>query len=204
MNSCQKLKNRALQDGLVYNDENHEYRYNGNKVPSVSQVISLVNTSLPFYTKEGKDRGSAVHAAAYLDIMGKLDKGSVHPKIQPYFEAWKNFRNGVKPRFTKFLCEAPQVNADLLYAGTPDVVCTISGQHFLLDIKTGSSQFSDIQLAAYYNLPLIRMLDPEVATLTLSSNGKYAIKKVKNIEKNFIKFKKLLQKFKILNPRLAA
>ena len=113
---------------LEFNPENHEYRWDGKIVPSVTQVISEF---LPF---DGPDNdvvrnaahfGSAVHKATEFRDMGK--NAEIDPQLEPWLAGWELFKSEWLPTVKKGIVIA--------------------------DIKTGQPSLKwAYQLGAYYEL----------------------------------------------------
>lgn len=135
---------------LVFNATSHTYTYKGKVVPSVSQILldeGFIDTT--FFTDGGRDRGKMVHKAIEIQCKGAHCMDS--KALEPYLEAWKNFRRDCEwvPEFI----EVPM--GCQYYAGTPDQIGWFRDSLTVLDIKTGSiSAATGLQLAAYEKLYL--------------------------------------------------
>lgn len=139
---------------LTFNEERHEYRWNGGIVPSVTQVLApLVDFSMvpPDALEFGRDRGKAVHKMIELDVRGELDETSVHGVLLGYLEQWREFL-----AVTGFVAEASEevlYSTRYGYAGTLDLRGRIGRKKTLIDTKSGSIQkAARPQTAAYENL----------------------------------------------------
>lgn len=137
-----------MQD-LTYNPETHEYHWRGKLVPSVTQVLKatgLIDDS--WYSEESARRGQAVHRAVELDEAGTLDGSTVHPKVLPYLEAWRQFRRDTG--YSSEVREYQVYHQSAQYAGTVDDRGILQGNKVILDRKTGGPQlWHQFQLAAY-------------------------------------------------------
>lgn len=133
---------------LVFNATSHTYLYKGKAVPSVSQILldeGFVDTT--FFTDGGRDRGKMVHKAIEIQCKGAHCMDS--KALEPYLEAWKNFRRDCE--WVPELIEVPM--GCQYYAGTPDQIGMFRDSRTVLDIKTGSiSAATGLQLAAYEKL----------------------------------------------------
>lgn len=114
-----------------------------------------------------RDLGGAVHDAIHLAHSGIT--APVPTAVQPYLDSWRMWADAAQLDVE----ESERVVVGTLpsgrhYAGRFDMVATIRGRRFLLDIKTGRRVYPStaLQLAAY------RYADtmwPEAALMTLSS-----------------------------------
>lgn len=177
-----------MTSGLTYNDELHEYRWHGEIVPSVTQVLKeagLIDDS--FFTEDGKNRGIAFHEALHYEIHNDLDMNSVHEIIQPFIQAWLKFRSDTS--FSPLIehCEKPRLNSLFKYAGKPDVVGFMNGSLILLDAKTGTSKTADLQTAAYEQLDELRELGLRRFSLQLTKQATYKLTEHKN-PNDFLRF----------------
>lgn len=108
---------------LTFNEEKHEYRWDGVVVPSVSEILRETGQAKdwkdipPYY----RDRGIAVHSAIHLYLQGTLDEASVDEAIRPYLEQFKAW-DKEQPLYTP-ISEQPYYSQRLRYAGTIDLVC---------------------------------------------------------------------------------
>ena len=162
---------------LEFNEETHQYKWDSNPVPSVTQVIrsaAFVDTS--FYTEDGRERGTYVHRAVELWNQGRLDMDTVDDEIFGYLEGWQKYISdfGMQPVET----EKRVYNETYRYAGTLDYIgISESGRRYLIDIKTGGANKTHaMQLAAYREC--VDNID-YVRTVYLSADGKYKAPTVK-------------------------
>lgn len=140
--------------GLTFDPGPHEYRYNGEVVPSVTQLLApmeswnfLDDESLAWYAA----RGQAVHLATSLDDSGDLDEETIDPQIAPYLESWRALRRDAT---LEVLSTEEQVYHTLFQvAGTLDRRMKIKGRHAVVDLKAGVKLNSHgVQVAAYRKL----------------------------------------------------
>ena len=107
--------------GIEFDDENHLYFYQENKLDSVTQILQsegFIDTT--FYDEWSRQKGKYVHQAIKYYLADELDESSLDPEIKPYLEAFKKFMQDSK--FTILLSERPGRNIILQYAGTPDII----------------------------------------------------------------------------------
>jgi len=108
-----------LDAPATFEDEGHIYE--GGTLESVTQILQaegFIDTT--FYNERGRERGSFVHLAIHLDIMGELDEDTLDPELVPYLTAWRDFMN--ESGFHVEQTEQPMQSTVYGYAGTPDVI----------------------------------------------------------------------------------
>ena len=133
---------------LFFDPINHQYTWNNQKVPSVSQILSdmgFINST--FFTEEGRKRGKAVHKAVENHCRGAHCMKD--PKIDPYLEAFMKFE-----RDCDWKLDLLEVQMGCpTYAGTPDQIGKLNGNEAVLDTKSGAiSAATGLQLSAYEKL----------------------------------------------------
>jgi hypothetical protein len=116
---------------LIYDEEAHAYRWQGQRVPGVNQVLRCVGLVPPFPDTEQMrgyaERGRAVHAAiAGFEPWRREHFG--------YREAWARFRDeeGFKPE----ACEVKGFNETFGYAYRFDAIGAMETRTTLVDYKT--------------------------------------------------------------------
>ena len=137
---------------LTFDDQKHEYRYNGAVVPGVTGILSPL-IDLRFVNHEvlaaAQDFGTAVHLACELHDQRRLDHATLDPALSPYLDGWMQFNqdhqcvwNGIEERV---------YHPTMRYAGTLDRRGKVDGRGAIVDIKSGTSLFASVgpQLAAY-------------------------------------------------------
>ncbi len=114
---------------VEFDRDKHEYRHNGFRLPSITQILSaegIINTE--HYTEDGKKRGSLVHLACHLYDTCQISEEEIDEETEPYLRAWIAFK-----RDTGFMVkdsEKPLASALYGFAGTPDRVGSFSsGNH---------------------------------------------------------------------------
>ena len=115
---------------------------------TVTEAIRLAGLApgFEFVTPHGLARGSAVHAAINLDETGRLDESSVHAEVAPRLESWRLWRRAAGLVYERGEVEVQGPG----YVGHPDVIGTINGERWLLDVKGGSpAPWHAIQTALY-------------------------------------------------------
>lgn len=147
---------------LEFNEEKHEYTFDGVVIPSVTQIIGSMGLSgIPFVVLEELNRlrsnkiiydlmssyaqsvfnasvfGTAVHKATELLDLGTLDMLTVNDAIIPYLDAWKKCKRDLQ--FDIIEIEKRVWSSVHWYAGTLDRVIFYQGILHLLDIKTSTA-----------------------------------------------------------------
>lgn len=140
---------------LTFDEAAHEYRVGGQRVPSVTQLLSpLVDYSMvPRETLErAQALGTAVHKMTELYDNDDLDEDSLSEELQPYLEGWKKFR--AEANFKPITVERRMSHPILRYAGTSDRTGEVKGRIAVVDIKKMFTLGPVIgpQLAAYLEL----------------------------------------------------
>lgn len=142
---------------LEFDPIEHRYTWEGRAVPSVTWILrSALGNPFERVAAEllefARQRGIAVHRACELDDAGRLDEASVDPRILPYVEAWRVFRQQFL--FEVLFAERPLYHRANRYAGTPDCVVRFpDGRRGVVDRKTGfPGPLAALQTAGYVNL----------------------------------------------------
>jgi hypothetical protein len=159
---------------LTFNPERHEYRWNGQVVPSVTQVLEPLSdySMVPAAVLERKKQiGLAVHAAIELDLKGDLDESTIHPAWEGYFHGWRKFKE--QSGFVVESTEQRVFSEKYRFAGTLDLVGALHRVPALIDTKTTTVLMPTVgpQTAAYaegIKKPRINRY-----ALQLSPDGKY-------------------------------
>jgi len=182
---------------LTLNEQLHEYRYNGVKIPSVTQILE--NVGLSDFSginrrilEIAQERGTFVHLACELLDKGILDKNTIDSELVGYVDGWMAFCRDFNP---KWLAIEKRVYSPLGYAGTLDRKAKIKRSNIILDIKTGAkSKAHEVQLGAY---SLIEKCSG-VWTIYLPGNGKYKVEE-NNMQRGQETFKSALTVYKYKN-----
>jgi hypothetical protein len=161
---------------ITYDELKHEYRIDGMKVPSVTQVLKFADEiDDRWYTPGSAQLGTDLHTACtvidkfILTVEYYSDNEDIHQRVK----AWEKFKTDTKVQFLEI--EKKYVSTIYLFAGTPDRICMLPHGKAIVDIKRGSSaSWHGLQLNAYRLLvdPGIKIL----CTVRPRENGKYTIK----------------------------
>jgi hypothetical protein len=122
---------------LEFNEERHEYTWNGKRVPSVTQALQLLGgyEGIPMRVLEkAATRGTAVHKATELYDLGTLDWSTVSDEVFGYLEGWMKFLEVEKPEIIEV--EKLNYHEKFMYAGAMDRTMILRGKKAILDIKS--------------------------------------------------------------------
>ncbi len=143
----------AQFERLTFYAPDHTYRFAGELVPSVTQVLK--SAGIVDYSQIPQDvllnaarRGTAVHRALEFFDRDELDEDSLSAELRPYLEAYRSFLadSGFQPGHVENRVYHPLHR----YAGTLDRLGVLNGEAVVLDFKTGIVLPGHaIQLAAY-------------------------------------------------------
>jgi hypothetical protein len=146
------ITGNALVPNLEFDRELHSYAIAGKPFYSVSDTIALFGFGGKSY--EGIPAwalrvGTLRHEITELDDFGELDEESVHPKLLPALEGWRQWRAD-NPKAELVAIEAMVCSQTLGLAGTIDRVFSVEGQTWVVDIKGGTNSKSyPLQLTSY-------------------------------------------------------
>jgi hypothetical protein len=126
------------------------------RVTDILREAGLIDAT--WYTTQGRDLGTAVHAAsAYLDE-GRLDWSTVDPLVAPRLRSYQKFLEEMRPAIVSI--EETVANPTLGYIGHVDRTLEINGRFGVLDLKSPArAPWHPIQLALYagcYRGPVAR------------------------------------------------
>jgi len=147
-----------------FNEEAHEYRVDGVRYPSVTEIIRPLSADwlarIPADVLERKRAfGVAVHQACEWDDNGELDDESTDPRVMGCVNGWRSFKRALNVEVISN--ELRMYSKRLGCAGTLDRFARMSvpfakdvRTFWLLDIKTGAEAHASygVQLAAYLML----------------------------------------------------
>lgn len=179
--------------GLIQFDEKlHEYRIDGRRLPSVTEILKPLYTDLRFVDRDLLDfagsRGTAVHKAVELHVLGDLDYGSLQGDVAEYFEQYLKFEldTGFKPVVSEL-----RVSSKMGYAGTLDLAGYLNGKMALVDLKTTASLSKAVALqTAAYQRAMNETTDHKAETRFALRLGRdrYQLQAYKNDAQDFASF----------------
>jgi len=142
---------------LEFNEEKHEYKWDGRLVPGVSNIIAPLRdfSGIPQLTLEIKrEWGKAVHLYTAMYDDGTLDKdrSKWDERMIPVVDSWCRFKEQFMLDDKNIAIEQKLYSSVFRYAGTPDRI--YKSQNIIVDIKTAANPqpASGVQLAAYSRL----------------------------------------------------
>lgn len=132
----------------------------------------------PLVMEEAQRRGRKVHLACQYYDEGILDINTVDDTIKGFVFAYIRFREDCKIKPIDI--EKPLLCNRLKYAGTPDLVCWISGKRAIIDRKTAQTMSPSMGLqTAGYKILRESLFPKEFMAerygLRLQSNEKYKL-----------------------------
>lgn len=171
---------------VVFKAEDHSYTVAGARVPSVTQILRrLFDFSMvdPAVLEAKAALGTAVHIACELDDADDLAEETVHPKVRPYLDGYRLFK---QHKCTSVLATEQVIHNPLYgYAGKYDLLNEFDDALWLIDWKTPItiSRAVGLQTAAYAaSLPpeLTQGRRPKRAALQLKDDGTYKLHEFKD------------------------
>lgn len=169
------IKNKIL----CFDEETHTYSVDGNKIPSVTTLITHfypIPPELPMdILRRAGNIGSAVHTATEYYDDGDLDWKSLDKQIIGFLAAYKKYIQQAKPKIIQSEQRVAQLEG-FRYAGTLDRIIEINNKSILLDIKSGKEFLYKhfLQMAAYDNC--VNMPIDDYCILYLRKTGKYFLR----------------------------
>jgi len=125
---------------LTFEEEGHIYRYAGQRVPSVTTALSLIERTFAFVDpgvlEAARAFGRHVHKAIELFNLGTLDEDELDPALAPYLAQWKRFV--IDTGFEVHEGEQLVYHPKFRYAGRSDVVGSMRRSSWLIDLKSGA------------------------------------------------------------------
>lgn len=135
---------------LTFDAAKHEYRWDGNRVPSVTQVLKPL-TDYSMVDAETLERARAEGVAIHkmVELYERDDLGQLPAWLEPYIAAWMKFKAEMK--FRACCSEAQVYHPTFGYAGTYDLDGHMGNDTALVDLKRSfmAGPAIGLQLAAY-------------------------------------------------------
>ena len=177
-------------------NEQHEYSWNGRRVPSVTQLIRLLAPRDFEVDEYYKKRGTIIHTICQWEDTGELEPSSVDPTLIGFLGAWRKFKTDTG--FEIIGIEKSLYHRSYDYAGRIDRYGKLNKTPVIVDLKTGQPHPSDLlQAPAYMFLLKANKIKCEKAfDLYLKGNGNYRLEEVKEPTKKFMEFQLGIQKWR--------
>lgn len=162
---------------LEFDKPTHTYRWNGQIVPSVTQVLAqLSDFSMvrPDVLERKRQIGQWVHKAIELDLADDLDEESIGDDWRGYFNGWRKFR--AESGFVASASEQQVYSEKYRFAGTLDLAGELpKAGTAIIDAKCTTMIYPTVgpQVAAYSEAagcPKAKRF-----ALQLSPDGKYEL-----------------------------
>jgi hypothetical protein len=181
-----------------YDPDEHIYRIDGNIVPNPTTVFkSLGLIDLSHAIKQGKNLGTAVHAACHYQDENDLEITECDSRLRPYVEAWCKFKDEM--RFVPHLIEKQCYSLTYRFGCTPDRYGFLAeNTPAVVEIKTTQPQdyvalqlvAQAIALAEFKPVPSLAKLDSNDNSASflnrycvwLRSDGTYKVDPYKDFE----------------------
>ena len=142
---------------IEFDAEKHEYTWEGQKIPSVSDILSPLSAERygeinPAVLQQAAARGTAVH-----EICEAMDYGlepEIEPGLEGYAQAYSDFLRDYFPKWelieqiVYYRVDGDVYTAPPLFCGTVDRYGTIDEKPAVLDIKTYASLTTDSMISA--------------------------------------------------------
>jgi hypothetical protein len=130
----------------------HRYTLGGREMPSVTTILRGMDDFSrvpPAVLERAGDRGTRVHKACSLDVLGILDPATVDDEVAPYLAQFRKFLR--ESGFVPTLTECQVYDKHRWYAGTLDLFGDLPDcKDVQIDIKSGAIPRSvGPQTAAY-------------------------------------------------------
>ncbi len=147
--------NAILQKDLEFDEKAHLYRFRGEVVQSVTQVLvdnEFIETD--YFTEDGRIRGTRVHMLCEQFDLGTMDKAWARQyELDGYVESWRKLK--VRLGMEILDVERRMAHSKYLYAGSPDRRADIRHRPWVIDIKTGpKADWHGYQTGGYEELYL--------------------------------------------------
>ena len=124
-------------DDIIFIPDGHQYVVNGQRVPSVSDLISpfsepVEDTDVEFAFESAAERGTMCHKVLEMLLSG-IEDPEYPDAYEPYVEAIRMFLS--EHEIEPIAIETPVFSEELGAAGTPDLLCIFDGAMAILDYK---------------------------------------------------------------------
>lgn len=164
---------------LTFNEEKHQYRVNGKFIWSVSHFLTPIRNQVygdidKAVLEKAAARGTSIHFANELYNAYKVVEIAV--EYRPYLDAYIAWYEQYNPQ--DVYEERRVYHPTYWYAGTGDLLCSISGETWLVDYKAVADLKKFLvapQLAAYAKAWEAHGVQIDrIASLHLKKDGTYA------------------------------
>lgn len=120
-------------------DENHRYWDEGVNIPGFSEIKTALGIGInPFYTDDGRDEGTALHAWIIFLASGNEPNTEPDPRIAGRVAGFRKFLADSGFKFEGG--EKPMRSRALGYCCTPDIYGQMGGARSLIEAKRGAEE----------------------------------------------------------------
>lgn len=169
---------------LLFYDAEHQYEVDGEKLPSVSEILRFMSREIygdinQYTLDNAANRGSDVHKAT--ELLDKYGEAEIDEEYAPYLQAYHSFLKEHHVSWDDI--ERRMYHPQKMYAGTIDRFGAVDGESALVDIKTTSTIKKPIvkaQLNGYEDMRIANGFAPaqRLYCLQLKKDGKYTLLEV--------------------------
>lgn len=160
---------------LVFFDKNHEYKLDGETIPSVSEILRFISREIygnvvQFNLDRAAERGRKIHKIT--EVLDKYGEAEVPEDLTGYINAYVKFHSEHEVKWEKI--EYATHHNKKTYAGTIDRCGVVDGTKALVEIKTSSviqKQLVTAQLTLYDDM--LEKAAEELRVLHLKPDGTY-------------------------------
>lgn len=200
----------SRKNKFTFDPEKHEYRLNGFKLPSVTEVIGTTFGNKPYWNEEVRVIGSGLHKALHhcFSKLGmrtgadfrEVDLETIDERIMVRFEAFVAFLETFDVMILE--SEVRLFSEKYRFAGTLDLIIEVAGKTSLVDIKSSHEPEHEIQVGGYYEL--LKKKPASVVILELKKDGSFREHPVENPKESALDFLACLRihNFKLRNKML--
>ncbi len=171
---------------LTFDPIKHHYFWNGARVPSTTEICSILAPREWSIDEYYLEKGRLVHLITQWDDEDVLDESSVDANLGGYLRAYRKFRNDISffPVHIETLFYHPAG-----FSGRPDRWGLLKSNS-VLDLKTGDKHDADkFQAAAYlFGMKAMGHKTERAWDLYLRKNGTYRLEEIKQPTKLFLEF----------------
>lgn len=141
---------------LTFDEEKHEYRLDGVRIPSVTGILQALWITPQYPAGPYRVRGRQVHTATELYDAGTIEQYEIGSTIKPYLQSYIRL---LETEF--FIWDSIELRAydpELLVAGTMDRAGLYNGSDpCIVDLKSGTTgDETGLQIAAYTRMRFLR------------------------------------------------
>lgn len=177
---------------LSFDEAKHEYRWNGEIVPGVSEILSPIKPQIPgAIARPAMAFGKMIHVICQYYDEGDLDESCLDDVGAGYLQGWCRFMADHHAKWDAI--EERRYSTHYRYAGTIDRRGWVDSRQAIVDIKTGREIYRpyEIQMAGYWGL----LDDPchERMIVHLKGDGQYDLVALDYDERDWDVFRALIE-----------